>query len=97
MEQPIKQSVNKTEYMREYMRARYQADHTKEKQYRSSCRVKAKNNIPNEEFSKYKHHLADIVKLKEILTRVPKEMVLEIFQNAPTCTTPAFEKCGNPE
>jgi hypothetical protein len=41
--------------------------------------VKAKLNIPDEEFERYKHYLADIVKLREIITRVPTDILLEII------------------
>jgi hypothetical protein len=69
----------RTDYMRQYMRNQYQTNPIKMKQYRNSCRVKAKLNIPDEEFERYKHYLADIVKLREIITRVPTDILLEII------------------
>ena len=67
------------EYMRNYMRNRYQQDPVKASQYRNSCRAKTKNGVSAEDSTKYGVYLADILKLKKILAIVPREHVEEVI------------------
>jgi len=76
---PKSSTRNRKEYMRDYHRKRYLADADKAKSYRNSLRCRLKENITEEEWSKYKHHLADIVKLQDILKKLPKELIDEIM------------------
>jgi len=66
-------------YMRKYMREKYQADPTKARQYRNSCRIKAKLNINDADFERYGQYLADVVKLREIVVRIPAEHLQEVI------------------
>ena len=78
---PISSVNNRKEYMREYQRKRYLADTEKAKSYRKSLRCRLKENVSEEQWSKYKHHLADIVKLQDILKKLPKELVDEFMKD----------------
>ena len=83
MEVPTSTSIsstkNRKEYMREYHRKRYLADTEKAKSYRNSLRCRLRENVTEEKWSKYKHHLADIVKLQDILKKLPTELIDEIM------------------
>ena len=82
------ESSSKNEYMREYMANKYKKDPVRNSQYRNSCRVKAKLGLSDAEFDKYKHYLADIIKIKTICERVPIAMVEELIADinkAQTC------------
>ena len=84
MEQPI---TNRREYMREYQRERYNADKDKARSYQQSIKLKRKLNIPDQLWDKYKHHLADIIKLQKIVERLPADLILEVIQNPPQIAT----------
>jgi hypothetical protein len=76
MEQP-----NRRDYMREYQRERYNADKIKARAYQQSLKLKRKFNISEELWEKYKHHLADIVKLQKIMEHLPTQIILDVIQN----------------
>jgi hypothetical protein len=42
-------------------------------------RLKAKKNISNEMWEKYKDHLVDVVKLQDVLTSLPIDIINEIL------------------
>ena len=73
-------TTNDKEYMREYMKKRYNDDKDKAKKYQKALRWKTTKNIPNEMWDKYKHHLVEVIKLKEILGSLPAEIINEILQ-----------------
>ena len=66
--------MDRTDYMREYMRARYnnKKEHCRAEQ---NTRRLDKSTIPAEDVEFYGVHLADIVKLKKLYTMIPPEMV----------------------
>jgi hypothetical protein len=66
-------------YIRKYMREHYLANTEKMKQYRKSCRLRQKCNIHEDEWKKYGEHLADIMKLREIVNRLPQKFLLEVI------------------
>jgi predicted house-cleaning noncanonical NTP pyrophosphatase (MazG superfamily) len=70
---------SRKEYMREYQRKRYLQDPDKNKQYRNSLRVRLRDDISSELWDKYKHHLADVLKLKELVNKLPEELINEII------------------
>jgi hypothetical protein len=71
--------TNDKEYMKEYMKKRYENDKEKINKYQRSLRLKSKKNISNEMWEKYKDHLIDVVKLKEILSSLPIDIINEIL------------------
>jgi hypothetical protein len=73
------EAISKNDYMRGYMAKKYQEDPIKGSQYRNSRRIKAKLGLSDEEFNKYKHYLADIIKIKAICERVPLNLVEELL------------------
>ena len=70
---------SRKEYMREYQRKRYHADQEKAKSCRNSLRCRLKDDVSNELWDKYKHHLADVIKLQDIIRKLPVELVSEIL------------------
>jgi hypothetical protein len=83
-------SNSKNDYMREYMSKKYHSDPVKSSQYRNSRRIKVKLGLSDEEFNKYRHFLADIIKIKEICERVPLNLVEELLMDlhkTPAATT----------
>ena len=79
--------TNDKEYMKEYMKNRYNNDKEKVKKYQKALRWKTTKNIPNEMWDKYKHHLVEVIKLKEILTSLPTEIINEILLEHNITTT----------
>jgi predicted nucleotidyltransferase len=77
------QTIYRREYMRVYQREKYNSDKNKARGYQQSLKLKKKFNINEEFWVKYKHYLADIVKLEKIMEHVPKELILEIVQQPP--------------
>jgi len=67
--------MDRTDYMRDYMRARYNAkkDHCRAEQ--NTRRLLNKTTIPAEDVEFYGVHLADVVKLKKLYTMIPPEMI----------------------
>jgi len=71
--------TNDKEYMKEYMKKRYNNDKEKINKYQRSLRLKAKKNISNEMWEKYKDHLVDVVKLQDVLNSLPIDIINEIL------------------
>ena len=71
--------TNDKEYMKEYMKKRYNNDKEKINKYQRSLRLKSKKNISNEMWEKYKDHLVDVVKLQDVLTSLPIDIINEIL------------------
>jgi hypothetical protein len=75
--------TNRRDYMRDYQRQRYNADLEKARAYQQSLKLKKRMNISDAMWDKYKHHLADIVKLTKIMEHLPAELIMEVLQNPP--------------
>lgn len=71
-------TTNDKEYMREYMKKRYNDDKDKAKKYQKALRWKSNKNISNEMWNKYKHNLVEVIKLQELLQLLPIDVVNEI-------------------
>lgn len=71
--------TNDKEYMKEYMKKRYNNDKENAKKYQKALRWKSTKNISNEMWDKYKLHLVEVIKLKEILGSLPTEIINEIL------------------
>jgi hypothetical protein len=80
METPI---TNRRDYMRDYQRQRYNADLEKARSYQQSLKLKKRLNISDAMWDKYKHHLADIIKLTKIMEHLPAELIQEVLLNPP--------------
>ena len=74
-------SQNKSEYMRKYMAERYKKDPLRASQQRNSNHIKSKHNISPEECDLYKHYLADVYKIKELIKRIPNELLIKILKD----------------
>jgi len=72
--------LKRREYMREYKRKQYKENPDKENALQRTFRIKRSFNIPPEDFEKYKHYLGDIVRLKKIVERIPKELITKLFE-----------------
>lgn len=87
MEQPIlTKEEKKREYMREYMR-KYKAKKYAEdaESIRRANRTRYLKRTHAEEIDindrqRYGNHLADVISLRELLTRIPNQYVIEIVQ-----------------
>ena len=68
-------SINRTDYMRDYMRNRYNSKIEECRAEQNTRRLKSKSQFPQDEVEFYGVHLADVVKLKKLWTAIPPEMV----------------------
>jgi len=75
--------LSRREYFREYQRKQYWADLQKGRSYKKSMAVKKKLNLGYDVWGKYKHHLADVLKLREIVQRLPREFLNEVLDSLP--------------
>ena len=71
--------TNDKEYMKEYMKKRYNNDKEKICKYQKALRWKTNKNISNEMWDKYKQHLVEVIKLQEILNELPADIISEIM------------------
>ena len=71
--------TNNKEYMKEYMKKRYNNDKEKICKYNKALRWKTNKNISNEMWSKYKQHLVEVIKLQEILNQLPTDIITEVM------------------
>jgi len=81
--QPAEPALSRREYMRDYHRERYNSDKDKARGYQQSIKLKKKLNISEDHWERYKHNLADIIKLLKITQHLSPELVLEVIQNPP--------------
>jgi len=72
---------SRRKYMREYMKTRYNLDKEKSRNIKNSIRIIKIYDISDEEKNKYGEYLADIIKLKKIVSKIPKEFVEEIYND----------------
>ena len=86
-QQTIKQQsaviFSRRNYMRDYHKKRYNSDKVQARNYQQSIKLKRKLNISEEHWEKYKHNLADIIKLLKISQHLSSELILEVLQNPP--------------
>jgi hypothetical protein len=74
---PEEKKEHKQAYMREYKNNEYHEKTEFCKAYGNSIKAKKRHNIDETEWLLYKHHLADIIKLRQVLARLPMDMVQE--------------------
>jgi hypothetical protein len=77
-------TTNDKEYMREYMKKRYNDDKDKAKKYQKALRWKTTKNISNEMWEKYKHNLVEVIQLQNILNSLSIDIVNEVILNHKT-------------
>jgi len=91
-QQTIKQQsaviFSRRNYMRDYHKKRYNSDKVQARNYQQSIKLKRKLNISEEHWEKYKHNLADIIKLLKISQHLSSELILEVLQNPPQINFP---------
>ena len=71
--------MDRTDYMRNYMRDRY---NTKKEQCRAeqnTRRLLNKTKVSEYEVQRFGIHLADVVKLKKLITIIPPDMIEEVM------------------
>ncbi len=67
--------------MREYMAKKYKQDPQSARKYRNTCRVRTINEtLSEDDIIKYGIHLADILKLRKIISAIPKEFAVELIE-----------------
>ena len=77
----IKQSEDYNAYMKSYMKKHYANNKEKLSKYRNSLNYRKKNDVPNEIVIKYGIHLCDVMKLKELIKSIPREMIDEVLRS----------------
>lgn len=78
-EATTKKTADMKLYMREYMKKYYNKDPEKARAYRNTCRLRQLGSVKRDDAEKYGVHLANIVKAKNTLEKIPMEFVQEIF------------------
>jgi len=71
------------EYFREYMRKRYASNPEKARAYKKTTRLlkkqKKEPSINSKEAETFGVYLADVVKLRGLLSQIPKEMLTQVL------------------
>jgi hypothetical protein len=67
------------EYMREYMRNKYQEDKEKFRRQKRTERLRRKEEVPDEDLKRYGNHTADIIKVRRLLETIPAEFHAQIL------------------
>lgn len=74
---------SRREYMRRYMKNRYDKEIEKSRAYNKSLKIKQKYNLTKEEFreevNKYGIHLHTIYKVKELIKQLPTEITYKLY------------------
>lgn len=76
-------SITRREYNRQYHRKRYQESLEKGRSYSKSLKVKQRHNIDQATWDKYREHLADVIRLADIVRRIPADILAEVIANPP--------------
>lgn len=79
----MESSSSRREYMKTYQKTRYNADIVKARSYQQSIKLKKKYHVDESMWHKYKHHLADVIRLTAMMKTLPKDIILDIVQNPP--------------
>ena len=66
-------------YMRNYQLTRYYKNQQNALNEQNTQRLKKRIEIPSEDIKKYGIHLANVYRLKKLLTILPPEMVKELY------------------
>jgi hypothetical protein len=67
------------EYMREYMRTKYQEDKEGFRKQKRTQRLRRGEVVPEEDLKKYGNHTADIIKVRRILESIPAEFHADLL------------------
>lgn len=76
----VKQSEDYNAYMRQYVRGYYAKNKDELCMRRNSQNYKKKYNVPNEISVKYGYYLSNVMKLKELIKTIPRELVDEVLR-----------------
>jgi len=71
--------ANYNDYMREYMRNKYQENKEKFRKQKRTERLRRKEEVQEEDLKRYGNHTADIIKVRRILETIPAEFHPQIF------------------
>ena len=66
------------EYMRNYMMTRYYKNQQKALNEQNTTRIKRRMNIPQEDVETFGVHLANVIKLKKLITIIPPDILAKI-------------------
>ena len=69
------------EYMRKYMMTRYYKNQQKALDEQNTMRIKKRMRIPQEDIDTFGIHLANVIKLKKLITIIPPEILAKIQLN----------------
>jgi hypothetical protein len=68
-------------YMRQYQLTRYYKNQQKALDEQNTMRIKKRMKIPQEDIDTFGIHLANVIKLKKLITIIPPEMLAKIQLN----------------
>lgn len=66
------------EYMRNYMMTRYYKNQQKALNEQNTTRIKRRMNIPQEDIDTFGVHLANVIKLKKLITIIPPDILAKV-------------------
>lgn len=69
------------EYMKTYMKNRYDADPEKARKYRKSCMIKKKYDVSDEIWKTYKNDLYNLITINKLLNEMSDELREEFLTN----------------
>lgn len=81
LETIFKQSDNYNAYMKSYMKKHYNNNKEKLCNRRNTLNYIKKHDVPNDIIIKYGIHLCSVMKLKELLKTIPREMIDEVLRS----------------
>lgn len=79
-------TADRKEYMREYMRKRYNENKEECRAYKNSVKYRKSHNLPAEELKEYGMYLVDIDRLRKIKEKLPADLFEKICAECDTET-----------
>jgi hypothetical protein len=74
-----KVKTDRKTYMREYMKRRYQTNVEESRRYGNAVKYRRRHNISPEDAKEYGIHLAEVVKLKQIISNLPADILSKVL------------------
>lgn len=74
-----KVKTDRKTYMREYMKRRYQTNVEESRRYGNAVKYRRRHNIPPDEAKEYGMYLADVIRLKQIISNLPADILSKVL------------------
>jgi hypothetical protein len=72
-------AITRKEYMRKYMKERYDREGDKARAYSKTLKAKAKHNLTQDDYIAYGIYLGDVFKIRELVKKLPSEVWTKCF------------------